>query len=128
MSAPYDALVAELFHEAAHAGAPVGCGWGRGEAREPLTATHVRWHVRVVDGRIEAARYEVRGCPHTLAVAALLARELPGRPAAEPAIDIRALAARVGAPVAKLGRLFAIEDALHSALGAAALILGDGTT
>jgi NifU-like protein involved in Fe-S cluster formation len=128
VNAPYGALVAQLFRDAPGAGRPEGPGWAAGEAREALTATHVRWHVRLAHGRIEGVRYEVRGCPHTLAVAALLALELPGRPAARSAVDIRALAARVGAPVAKLGRLFAIEDALHTALEAAALILPDSST
>jgi hypothetical protein len=110
------ALCARLFREAPGAGRPSGPGWVRGEAIEPLSATHVRWHLRAEAGRIAEARYEVRGCPFTIAAAAWAAGELRGRPVGEAALDLEALAARLGAPAAKIGRFFVIQDALREAL------------
>jgi cysteine desulfurase len=95
--------------------APAGAGWFHGEAREPLSGTHVRWHLRVVGDSIAAAVWEARGCPDTLAAAARVAERLEGRAVAAPAIDFRALAAEISLPDEKLGRLFVIEDALRAA-------------
>ena len=119
----YSSLVARLFREAPGAGRPDGAGWLSGEAREPLTGTHVRIHVRGAGGAIASVRYEVRGCPHTIAAAALIATELAGRPFAEPALDLAELAARLEAPASKLGRLFVIQDAFREAF----LTLGRGS-
>jgi len=110
-----EALRARLFREAPGAGRPAGEGWARGEAREPLTATHVRWHLKAAGGRITEARYEVRGCPYTIAAAAWVAGRLPGLAVGEATIDLEDLRARLGAPPARLGRLFVIQDALREA-------------
>lgn len=109
------ATLSHLYATAPGAGRPGGPGWVSGEAREPLTGTHVRWHLRVEAGTIREARWEVRGCPYTIAAAGLLAGRLPGRPVAAPAVDPAALAAELGAPREKLGRLFVIEDAVRAA-------------
>ena len=111
----YSQEVARLFAAAPGAGRPDGPDWATGEAREPLSATHVRVHLRAAAGRIAAARYEVRGCPHTVAAVALAVAGLPGLPVAGLDVDPARLAARIGAPAMKLGRLFAIQDAVHSA-------------
>lgn len=95
--------------------APAGDGWQRGEAREPLTATHVRWHLRVVDGIVADAQWEARGCPDTLAALERGAALLRGVRLDAAALDIRALAAELAVPAEKLGRLFVIEDALRAA-------------
>ena len=84
------------------------------EAREPLSGTHVRWHLRAVAGRAEL-RYEVRGCPHTIAATAAAAAALSGRPAEALELDIAALATELGVPREKLGRLFVIQDAIRKA-------------
>ncbi len=112
---PPSALADRLFREAPFAGRPDGPGWASGEAREPLTGTHVRWHLRGQGGLISAARYEVRGCPFTVAAAACVAGELPGRPVGDWALDLQDLVRRLGAPEAKLGRFFVIQDALREA-------------
>jgi hypothetical protein len=114
-AAPYSARVAELYAAAPGAGAPDGPGWVSGEAREPLTRTHVRVHVRAAAGRIVEARYQVRGCPHTIAALALAVARLPGRPVAGLDADPAALAAELGVPAAKLGRIFVIQDAIRGA-------------
>jgi hypothetical protein len=111
----YSARVAALFRAAPAAGRPAGPGWVSGEAREPLSATHVRWHLRCLDGRVVGACYEVRGCPHTVAAAALVATDLIGRPITELGVDLEQVAAELGAPSAKLGRFFVIQDAIQAA-------------
>jgi hypothetical protein len=117
MSEPglYSDTVARLFREAPGAGRPEGPGWASGEAREPLSATHVRWHLKAAAGRITAVRYEVRGCPHTIAAAALVAAQLAGRPVTELGLDLPRIAGLLDCPTTKLGRLFVIQDAIERA-------------
>jgi NifU-like protein involved in Fe-S cluster formation len=112
---PYSARVAALFRAAPGAGRPEGPGWVSGEACEPLAATHVRWHLRSDGGRVAETRFEVRGCPHTIATAAAVAAALPGRPLAGLSVDIAGVAAELGVPREKLGRLFVIQDAILNA-------------
>jgi hypothetical protein len=112
MSGPlYPAAVLDLFARARGAGRPDGPGWVSAEAREPLTATHVRLHLKAVAGRVEALRWEARGCPYTVALLGLLATRLPGQPAGPALPDLRALARELGAPTAKLGRFLVVQDA-----------------
>ena len=112
----YSGLTERLFHEAPGAGRGSGAGWVQGEAAEPLSGTRVRWHLKVAAGRLAEARYEVRGCPHTVAAAALAAAALAGRPLAAAELDLHDLLRQLSAPPAKLGRFFVIQDALHKAL------------
>ena len=117
-ASPYGPQVAQLFAAAPGAGRPAAAErsrWHSGAAREPLSGTEVRVHLRLAAGRVAELRYEVRGCPHTIAACALLATELPGRSLGDLEVDPGALAARLGAPAAKLGRLFVIEDAIRAA-------------
>jgi NifU-like protein involved in Fe-S cluster formation len=112
---PYSELVARLFAAAPAAGPPDGPGWVAGEAREPLTGTRARFYLRAEEGRVAGCRYQVRGCPHTIAAAALAAARLPGRPVAGLDIDPASLAREIGAPASKLGRVFVIQDAIRDA-------------
>ena len=117
MSGPaYPPAVLDLFRRAPGAGRPQGPGWASGEAREPLSATHVRVHLQAVDGRITALCWEARGCPYTLALAALVATRAPGQPLGQALPDIRALAVELGAPTAKLGRFLVVQDAMAAAV------------
>ncbi len=116
LSAGYSERVARLFREAPGAGRGEGEGWVSGEAGEPLTATRVRWHLSVRGGILREARYEVRGCPHTVAAAAVVAVGLKGRAIEGLDIDVEALARELAAPAAKRGRFFVIQDALRKAL------------
>ena len=117
MSGPaYPPAVLDLFLRAPGAGRPAGPGWASGEAREPLSATHVRVHLKAADGRIAALRWEARGCPYTLALAALLSTQAPGRPLGQALPDIRALARELDAPVGKLGRFLVVQDAMAAAV------------
>ena len=120
---PYSELVTRLFRATPGAGRASGSEWVSGAAAEPLSGSVIRWHLRAAAGRIEEARYEVRGCPHTIAAAALIAAELTGRPIAAVELDLPDIARRLGAPVTKMGRFFVIQDALRKAL----LLLEPGT-
>jgi NifU-like protein involved in Fe-S cluster formation len=112
----YSPEVRRLFETTPQAGAPPEpAGWVSGEATDPLTATRIRWHLRATDGRIAEARYEVRGCPHTIAAAAAVAARLVGRPLDSAAPDVAGVAASLAVPAEKLGRLFVIEDAVRRA-------------
>jgi cysteine desulfurase len=92
-----------------------------GEAGSVEQGTWVRFYLRLsgrMDGRhVTEARFQVYGCPHTIAAAEWLAQRLPGR-----AIDallpegVNGVAAQLGTPTEKLGRLLVIEDALHACL------------
>jgi NifU-like protein involved in Fe-S cluster formation len=114
-SSLYSADVRALFERAPGAGRPTAVGWVSGEGREPLTATHVRWHLLSANGHITDAQYEVRGCPHTIAVAAVLAQRLIGQPVTGLKFDVAMIARELSCDVSKLGRLFAIEDAIWRA-------------
>ncbi len=72
--------------------------------------------LRVEAGRIAEARYEVRGCPHTVAAAAAYVDALRGRPAMSHGLEIATFVTTLAVPAAKLGRLFAIEDAVRAAV------------
>jgi cysteine desulfurase len=75
----------------------------------------VRFHLRIADGVVKDARFQAYGCPHTLAVAAWLTGQLPGR-ARKDLIPGKPAdwAAALAVPVEKLGRLLVIEDALQA--------------
>ena len=89
----------------------------QGEAGGAAEEVWVRFHLRVVDGTVKAALFQAWGCPHTLAVAAWLGEQLPGRKRDQlqpgtPAAWLEALEI----PVEKLGRLLTVEDALKATL------------
>lgn len=85
-----------------------------GEAGGPGREVWIRFRLRVRAGRVSSVSHRAYGCPHTLAAAAWLAEQLPGRtretliPGA-PAEWAEALAV----PLEKLGRLLTLEDALQ---------------
>jgi len=88
-----------------------------GEAGGPGEEVWVRFHLRVEGDTVKDARFEARGCPHTLATAAWLSGELRGRRRDQALCAGPEAWARVlGVPVEKLGRLLVIEDALNASL------------
>lgn len=95
---------------------PDGPGERRaGEAEELQRRAWVRFEVRMLDGRIADSRFTAFGCPHLIAACDLAMQQLQGQPlAAAAGLDAQALAAGLDIPVAKLGRLLVIEDALRA--------------
>jgi NifU-like protein involved in Fe-S cluster formation len=110
----YSARVLELFRAPLAAGPlPPGAGvrW-RGRAGGRSQGAEVVFEARVEHERVVAARFGVFGCPHLLAAASLAASRMTGRSVAEARrVDARALAAELGVPAEKLGRLLVVEDA-----------------
>ncbi|HEY4339368.1 MAG TPA: iron-sulfur cluster assembly scaffold protein [Steroidobacteraceae bacterium] len=112
-------LVEELFSRLEGAGS-LAAGAGTvlvGEAGRHGDEAWVRLHLRVHADTVIEARFQVLGCPHTLATASWLAMRLTGREraVAQPGSP-QAWAQALQVPVEKLGRLLLIEDALHAAL------------
>jgi len=84
-----------------------------GEASDRTLNVRVCFRVQVVDGVISSSRFQVFGCPHTLAAASWVSEWLEGRPAiALRQLNVRSLADTLEVPVEKFGKLLLIEDAL----------------
>ncbi len=88
-----------------------------GEAGGPGQETWCRFHLHIECDDVKEARFEIYGCPHTLAVGAWLTQQLGGRQReslipGEPS----GWASALSVPVEKLGRLLIVEDALRECL------------
>ena len=113
----YSSEVAQRFRSARRAGAvaPETQESVVGEAEDRSLNVWVRFCVGARDGRLEGVRYEVFGCPHTIAAAASAAEWLEGRaPGALDEWDGRIAARALEVPTEKLGKLLRIEDALRA--------------
>lgn len=88
-----------------------------GEAGGPDGEVWVRFHLLMEGDTVKDARFEARGCPHTLATAAWLAAGMAGRRRGElPSGDPQQWARTLEVPIEKLGRLLVIEDAIRASL------------
>ena len=112
----YSAVVEEHFANPRHAGMLEGqypvTLHGRAGQRE--YGTEVAFHVGADDVRIIAMTFQAFGCPHTIAACSVLVERLTGCPV-ESLGEVRfdRLAADLGLPAEKTGRLLIIEDALR---------------
>ena len=88
-----------------------------GEAGGPGEDSWVRFQLLVAGDIVKDARFKAFGCPHTMDTAAWICSQLRGRSrtALIPGTP-KEWAHHQGVPVEKLGRLFAIEDALRACL------------
>jgi cysteine desulfurase len=88
-----------------------------GEAGGPGEDSWVRFQLLVAGDIVKDARFKAFGCPHTMNTAAWICGQLRGRSrtALIPGTP-KEWAHDQGVPVEKLGRLFAIEDALRACL------------
>jgi len=88
-----------------------------GEGGAASQDTWIRFHLLVAENVVKDARFQAYGCPHTVAVAAWIAKALPGRrrEAVQPGTPAE-WAADHGVPVEKLGRLLVIEDAVQACI------------
>ncbi|MCP5328445.1 MAG: aminotransferase class V-fold PLP-dependent enzyme [Sinobacteraceae bacterium] len=112
----------QLFRDLPGAGAPApGSGaWIRGRAGSRREGAEVVFHLQcATDGTVSGVRYQVFGCPHTLATTAWVAARLQGRHLARlvPGTPLE-WAEVLEVPATKLGRLLRIEDALHAVVAA----------
>ena len=86
-----------------------------GEAQDQTLKVWVRFQAQVTDGLIQIVRFRVYGCPHTVAAASWVAEWLEGRPAGSMRqLEMTAVAAALGVPVEKFGKLLRIEDAVSA--------------
>jgi len=84
-----------------------------GEASDRTLNVWACFQVQVVDGVISSSRFQVFGCPHTLAAASWVSEWLEGRPAIIlRQLNVRSLADTLEVPIEKFGKLLLIEDAL----------------
>ena len=88
----------------------------RGKAGQIDEGIEVAFEVRLAADRVQAARFQAFGCPHTIAVAAYVAEQAIGHEASGLPESVPQLAVRFEVPPEKLGRLLAIEDAWLAAL------------
>jgi cysteine desulfurase len=97
--------------------APEGLYVVHGEAGSPGEDAWVRFELLTKGDIVKDARFKVRSCPHTTDVVAWLSGQLRGRSRANliPGTPPEWAAER-GVPVAKLGRLLVVEDALRACL------------
>lgn len=115
-SPAYAPVVEEHFNAPRHVGALTGDFETvvSGSAGRREHGTEVMLHIGVSDGRVAEAAFQAFGCPHTIAACSVLTGLLAGRPVAElGGLRMDELAARIGLPVEKTGRLLVIEDALR---------------
>jgi cysteine desulfurase len=86
-----------------------------GEAGAAGQDTWIRFHLLIENDVVKDARFQAYGCPHTLTVAAWMAKALPGRRREALQLGTPAdWAADHGVPVEKLGRLLVVEDAVQA--------------
>jgi cysteine desulfurase len=88
-----------------------------GEAGAPGQDTWIRFQLLVGGDVVKDARFQAYGCPHTLAVAEWMAKQLPGRRREALQPGTPADWAKIhSVPTEKLGRLLVVEDAVQACL------------
>lgn len=108
---PYGPRVRRLFAAPVHA--------GRLEDGESVDVdeqdVRLRLSAAAAAGRIEAMRFEARGCPHVIAAAEAACARLEGRPVSGLLeFSGRNLMENLPVPVEKTGRILVLEDAVRS--------------
>jgi nitrogen fixation protein NifU and related proteins len=90
----------------------------QGSAGERRRGREIRLEIKLAgDGRIEACRYRVFGCPATIALCSVMSERLPGLSLAEAAgFSALALAEELRLPVPKRDAALLLEDALRVVL------------
>lgn len=111
----YGAEVLRRFRAPARVGAfpPDASGIVAATAEDRSQNVWVRFQVRAEDRSIVDLRFNVYGCPHTVAAADWVAEQLVGRPTESlRSLDVRAAAEALELPREKIGKILRIEDAL----------------
>ncbi len=95
----------------------------QGSAGERGRGREIRVELKLTgDGRVEAMRYRVFGCPATIALCSVLSERVVGRTREEAAgMAGLALAAELELPIPKRDAALLLEDALQAALRAGAV-------
>jgi len=116
----YSETVLEHFRAPRNAGGfPAGtAGVSTGSAGSRKLGREIRLELKLgADGRIEACRYRVHGCPATIALCSVLSERLAGLgPEAAGRLSGLALADELKLPAPKRDAALLLEDALRAAL------------
>jgi NifU-like protein involved in Fe-S cluster formation len=104
---PYNTRVREYFAETRHAGkVPDGVTVAIDEQ-----GVSVEMSASVTGGTIEALRFRIRGCPHSIAVCEAICRELEGAKVERlEDFSVQGLMQSLAVPAAKSGRILLFED------------------
>ena len=117
----YTDTVLAHFHAPRNAGTfPAGTpDVSRGSAGERRRGREIHLELKLsADGRIEAMRYRVYGCPATIALCSVLSERVVGRTREEAAgMAGLHLAEELDLPAPKRDAALLLEDALQTALG-----------
>jgi hypothetical protein len=119
----YNEITRRYFNDASGVGILNGADVVSGSAGRRERGHFVRFFLRVRAARIEAARFQCLGCPHSIAVCAYLTSIAAGAPLPGLPEGVAQLVERFAVPKEKTGRLLAIEDAW---IAAAKQALGKG--
>lgn len=118
METPYNALALDCFHNARHAGDDANSATTRqfsAQAAEFAGGPCVRIGCDVAEGRLNRVVFHAWGCPHFLAAAELLCRQLEGLDSdAVARLEVAELARQLAVPVEKTGRILTLEDAFSA--------------
>ena len=119
-SAGYSAAVTQHFETPRNAGrfAPGTRGVITGQAGEQRLGRSVRFELRIGDqAQVLESRYQVYGCPATIALCSIVSERLKDRPLSEAADwDAVAIVEELGLPAAKRAAALMVQDALRAAL------------
>ena len=111
---PYAGTVRTLFAALDHAAAQAGEPAGAASVYCHSQGVRLRLNAVVANGVLKTLSFRACGCPHVLSACEWLCRRLEGQPVGalnelRPADLMRALSV----PVAKTGRILAVEDAVR---------------
>ena len=117
----YTDVVVEHFRAPRNRGSfPAGTpNVSRGRSGERRRGREIRLELKLTDdGHIEACRYQVYGCPATIALCSVLSERVVGRTREEAAgLGGLQLAEELQLPAPKRDAALLLEDALKAALG-----------
>jgi len=110
-SDPYSSVVRELFADPAHVGQLADTPGVLVEDQ----GVRIAFSAKVVEGRIDALRFQAWGCPHVIAAAEAFCSNYEGKSTAD-LLEFSAsdLMQSLSVPVEKTGRILVFEDAVRS--------------
>jgi len=112
---PYSECVRELFGNPRHAGDLAGDfpSQGIATAEKSVAGDHLTLAVGTEKQQIVAARFRVDGCPHLIAAAELVCRELENQGIGGLRdFDPLEIMRRLSVPPEKIGKILVLEDVL----------------
>ena len=116
MTEPYSDEVRRRFSQVSHGGAAAG---ETASAKKRTPDLKLRLSVRVDRETVEAIKFQVWGCPHTIAACDLLCELATGQPVSTlENIDFSEIMRSLSVPVEKTVRILALEDCVRDLITA----------